>query len=147
MNTLNGPVGVIPLEDHRTVTSQWYCEVCLPQAFEELSNERPSTGVRGILFYQDNAPAHTAARIMDYLTNSGVQMLPHPPYSPDLFLFPTVKKMLRGRRFQTADEAVEEFRRIFFDLPQDAFFNWFKSWFDRMCKCIGMGGNTLKKYK
>lgn len=89
----SGPVAVIPLEDRRTVTSEWYSEVCLPQAFGELDSERPRSGVRGILFHQDNAPAHTAARTMDYLTTSGVQMLPYPPYSPDLapcdfFYFP-----------------------------------------------------------
>lgn len=146
----SGPVAVIPLEDRRTITSEWYCEVCLPQAFGELNSERPRSGVRGILFHQDNAPAHSAARTMDYLTTSGVQMLPHPPYSPDLapcdfFLFPTVKKMLRGRKFNNANEAVEEFRRLFFDLPQDMFFKCFESWFTRMHKCIGVGGKYFEK--
>lgn len=80
----SGPVAVISLEDRKTVNSQWYSEVCLPQAFQELSVSRPSSGTRGIIFHQDNAPAHTAARTMEFLNKSGVQLLPHPPYSPDL---------------------------------------------------------------
>lgn len=146
----SGPVAVIPLEDRKTVTSEWYSEVCLPKAFGELSSERPRSGVRGILFHQDNAPAHTAARTVDYLATSGVQILPHPPYSPDLapcdfFLFPTVKKMLRGRKFNTANDAVEEFHRLFFDLQQDAFFKCFEDWFARMHKCVEVGGEYFEK--
>lgn len=146
----SGPVAVIPLEDQKTVTSQWYSEVCLPQAFQELNVSRPSTKTRGIIFHQDNAPAHTAARTMDFLSKSRVQLLPHPAYSPDLapcdfFLFPTLKKSLRGRRFSTADEAVDEFRRLFFDLPQDQFFSCFESWFSRMHKCINVGGEYFEK--
>lgn len=74
----SGPVAVIPLEDQKTVTSQWCSEVCLPQAFQELNVSRPSTGTRGIIFHQDNATAHTAARTMDFFSKSGVPLLPHP---------------------------------------------------------------------
>lgn len=147
----SGPVAVIPLEDRRTVTSQWYTEVCLPQAFEQLDEERPKCGTRGIFFHQDNAPAHTAARTMDFLNKSGVQLVSHPPYSPDLapcdfFLFPTVKKMMRGRTFRDSNEAVEEFRRLFFDLPQEAFIKCFEDWFLRMNRCIELGGVYFEKY-
>lgn len=146
----SGPVAVIPLEDQRTVTSLWYTETCLPQAFEQLGEDRPKSGTRGIFFHQDNAPAHTAARTMDFLNNSGVQLVSHAPYSPDLapcdfFLFPTVKKMLRGRTFSNSDEAVEAFRALFFDLPQDAFLKCFQDWFERMKKCIDARGEYFEK--
>lgn len=58
----SGPEAVIPLEDLKTVTSEWYQEVCLPRDFGELNSERSRSGVCGILFHQDNEPAHTAAR-------------------------------------------------------------------------------------
>lgn len=32
----SGPVVIIPLEECRTVTTEWYNEVCLSQAFGEL---------------------------------------------------------------------------------------------------------------
>lgn len=76
-----------------------------------------------IVFHQDDAPAHTAAIAMDFLTTSRVQMLPHCPYSPDLapcdFFYLPRLKMHRSRKFSIADEADKEFRRLFFDLRQD----------------------------
>jgi len=43
--------------------------------------------------YHDNAPAHTALRIRQFLTCQGMTLVPHPPYSSDLapadfFCFP-----------------------------------------------------------
>ena len=44
----------------------------------------------------DNAPAHTALSIREYLAKKNIPVLPHPPYSPDLApcdfcLFPKLK--------------------------------------------------------
>lgn len=62
------------LENCRTVISEWYSKVCLPQVFGEFDSEHPRSGVRGILFYPETAPTHTADRTMDYLTTSRIQM-------------------------------------------------------------------------
>ena len=51
----NGPIAVIPLEDRKTVNADWYTEVCLPKVFDKLLEERPGTGLRGILLHHDNA--------------------------------------------------------------------------------------------
>ena len=47
----------------------------------------------------DNAPAHRSVLVKDYLANSNVTTLEHPPYSPDLpsadsYLFPRLKSAL-----------------------------------------------------
>lgn len=146
----SGPVAVIPLEDRRTVNSEWYCEVALPQMFAKLQTGRQRTGLRNILVHHDNASSHTAARTLDFLKDSGVQLVTHPPYSPDLapcdfFLFPTVKKMMRGKRFSSADAAVTEFQRIFEDLSENEFSECFKKWFQRMHKCISLNGEYFEK--
>ena len=106
-----------------------FTEVCLPAAFEELQQQRPKAG---ILLYHDNARPHVAARTMDFLHQVGVQLLPHPPYSPDLapcdfYLFLETKKHLKGKRFQNEDEAIDAFRDILNDLTK----NDFKSCFDK----------------
>jgi len=59
--------------------------------------------------HRDNAPAHTALSVTRYLASPGWTIVPHPPYSPDLapcdfFLFPTMKKTLKGKRFATVEE-------------------------------------------
>ncbi|UYV81468.1 hypothetical protein LAZ67_20001279 [Cordylochernes scorpioides] len=54
--------------------------------------------------HHDKAQAHTAFLVTSYLTRIGVEVLPQPPYSPDMsppdfFLFPKVKRFLKGHRF------------------------------------------------
>ena len=36
------------------------------------------------LFQQDNAPIHKAGRVMTFFENHNINLLTHPPYSPDL---------------------------------------------------------------
>ena len=48
-------------------------------------------------------------------TGQNVELMGHPPYSPDLapndfFLFQHIKKKIRGQRFSLPDDAVEAFR-------------------------------------
>ncbi|GFS54971.1 uncharacterized protein TNIN_244131 [Trichonephila inaurata madagascariensis] len=49
----------------------------------------------------NNAPSHTAFRVVEYLAQRNVSTLPHPPCSPDLappdiFLFPRIKLTFKG---------------------------------------------------
>ena len=37
-----------------------------------------------ILFHQDNAPVHKACSIMDWFERNSIELVEHPPYSPDL---------------------------------------------------------------
>jgi hypothetical protein len=51
-------------------------------------------------FLHDNAPAHKAASVYQFLTQKMLKPLYHPPYSPDLsppdyFLFPKLKMNLK----------------------------------------------------
>jgi transposase len=51
------------------------------------------------------------------LEKYGWQVLPHPPYSPDmsppdLDLFPQLKKPLRGKRFSSIEEVSNEVTRV-----------------------------------
>ena len=59
---------------------------------------------RGVLLFQDTAPAHTSQVAMTAATECGFKVLPHPPYSPDMgpsdfYLFPKLKSNLRGTQF------------------------------------------------
>lgn len=146
----SGPVAVIPLLEQRTVTAQWYCEVALPSVFQKLEDSRPGTGLRGILLHHDNASSHTAARTIDFLSRSGVQLLPHPPYSPDLapcdyFLFPKVKNNLRGVRFESPESAVHAFESLVLSMPQEEWSECFNNWFRRMELCIQSSGTYFEK--
>ena len=59
----------------------------------------------------DNARPHTGRLTQETVEHLGLEVLPHPPYSPDLapsdyHLFGPMKKMLTGQKF-TSDTEVQ----------------------------------------
>ena len=63
------------------------------------------------LFQQDNAPVHKSMKTMVKLNDLRFELLPHPPYSPDMapsdfYLFADLKKILQGTRFISDDEVI-----------------------------------------
>ncbi|CAH2014206.1 unnamed protein product [Acanthoscelides obtectus] len=94
-----GHIATIPLNEQRTVTADWYTTICLPKVTTDLRKINPE---RRIILHQDNASSHTAQKTTQYLTKENVELLDHPPYSPDLspndfFTFPKIKNRLRGQ--------------------------------------------------
>ena len=78
------PVAIIPLEDRRTVTVDWYVHHCLLKVLEVWCQQHPKMGLYGLFLHHDNASAHTAATMVDFLNDSQMQLLPHPTYLPEL---------------------------------------------------------------
>ena len=118
-----GHVATIPLEDRKTVTADWYVNHCLPKVFQVWCKRRTRTGVCGLLLHRDNASAHTAAVTLDFLAAGNIHLVTHQPYSPDLapcdwFLFPSVKRQLKGKQFQNAEDAGAFFEGFILDIPQ-----------------------------
>ena len=117
-----GHVATILLEDTKTVTADWYVNHCLPKIFQAWCKRHPRTGVRGVLLHRDNAKLHTAAVTLDFLADNDVQRVTHPPYSPnsvpcDCFLFPSVKRHLKGKQFQNTEDARVFFEGVFWTYP------------------------------
>ncbi|CAH1991365.1 unnamed protein product [Acanthoscelides obtectus] len=127
-----GHIATIPINEQRTVTADWYTTICLPKVITELGKINPE---RRIILHQDNASLHTAQKTRQYLTEENVELLDHPPYSPDLstndfFTFLKIKNRLRGQRFQSPEEAVDAFKNAVLDLPAN---EWNKC-FENMCE-------------
>ncbi|CAH1972355.1 unnamed protein product [Acanthoscelides obtectus] len=136
----SGHSATIPLNEKRTVTADWYTTICLPKVITELRNINPE---RRIILHQDNASSHTAKKTRQYLTEENVELLDHPPYSPDLspndfFTFPKIQHKLRGHRFQSPDEAVDAFKNAVLDLPANEWNKCFENWLGRMQMCINL---------
>lgn len=49
-----------------------------------IKEERRGKLVLGILVYQDNAPVHKSFVSLSESNNGGLELMDHPPYSPDL---------------------------------------------------------------
>ena len=106
--------------------------------------------VRGLLLHHDNARAHTAAVTLDFLAANDVQLVTHPPYSPDLapcdwFLFPSVKRQSKGKQFQNAVNARAFIEGVILDLTQSTKSGVIDSWFERMVKCVQAEGGFFQK--
>ena len=88
----------------------------LGQLRKAIHEKRRGTVSKGVLLQQDNARVHTCKVAMDAVERNGYEFIPHSAYSPDLapsvfFLFPNLKKDIRGCHFWSDEEivtAVEE---------------------------------------
>ncbi|CAH1988155.1 unnamed protein product [Acanthoscelides obtectus] len=134
-----GHTATIPLNEQRTVTADWHTTICLPKVITELRKINPE---RRIILHQDNASSHTAQKTRQNLTEENVELLDHPPYSPDLslndfFTFPKIKNRLRGQRFQSSVEAIDAFK--------NAWNKCFENWFERMQISINLRGEYFEK--
>jgi transposase len=61
------------------------------------------------MLHHDNALSHTSVLRQQFLAEHKMALIPHPLYCPDLspsdfFLFPKMKKKLKGHRFDTTEE-------------------------------------------
>ncbi|CAH1971882.1 unnamed protein product [Acanthoscelides obtectus] len=136
-------IATIPLNEQRTVTADWYTTICLPKVTTELRKINPE---RRIILHQDNASSHAAQLTRQYLTEENVELLDHPPYSPnDSFTFPKIKNRLRDQRFQSPEEAVDAFKNAVLDLPENEWNKCFENWFARMQMCINLRGKYFEK--
>ena len=73
-----------------------------------------------------------------------------PPYSPDLattdfFLFPKLKTLLKGKRFDAIDEIKEKSKEKWLAIPKNAFQECFEDWKKRWHKCIICEGGYFER--
>ena len=96
--------------------------------------------VYSLFLLHDNASAHTAATTVDIFNESEAQLLPHPPYSPDLspwdfLLLPEMKKQLKNTQFEGVEDAYRAFTRAVEDIQKLAWAEEWNMWFHSMAKC------------
>ena len=137
------------LQSHRTITGKYYSDL-LVQLREAIKKKRRGKLARGVIFLQDNAPVHTSRVAQAALRDCGFQLLPHPPYSPDLapsdfFLFGKLKKHLCGRRFRDNSELEEAPEAWFADQNKDFYLEGLKGLQKRLEKCIEVKGDYIEK--
>jgi len=118
-----------------------YWESCVKKLHGNDPNFLPTT--------HDNAPAHTALSLREFLATKQITVLEHPAYSPDLapsdfFLFPKIKEILKGRHFDDIDDIRSSTTATLKAIPQNRFQNCFKGWTRRWHWCIASQGECFK---
>ncbi len=137
-----------------TIKSETYCET-LRVLKEWIRRKRKDMwrvgpdNFRSFLLHHDNASSHTAAPTVDFLEASQIKILEHPPYSPDLapcdyFLFPKLKSLLRGHRFQSLEDMKTGVLRTLRSISADDFGEAITSMPIRWMKCIKAGGDYFE---
>ena len=102
-----------------------------------------------IVFHHDNAPAHRCQIVQDYLNRQEWDILPHPPYSPDLapcdfFLFPKIKESIRGQLFSTIEEINNAFNASLRQISSQEISHCFDSLVRRWEKCVELNGDYVE---
>lgn len=110
----------------QTVTAEIYCQQ-LDRLRQALNKKRPALlNRKGIILHGDNARPHVAKITHEKITEFGWELLPHPPYSPDIapsdfHLFRSMQHFLKGREFKDKG-AIEKALEDFFGSKNEKFF-------------------------
>ena len=125
-----------------------YCANLLDQLRPAIREKRRGKLSKGVLLQQDNARVHTCKVAMDAVERNGYELIPHPAYSSDLapsdfFLFPNLKKDIRGLHFRS-DEEFEEWVN---GKDPDIFSSGLMELEHHWSKRITLEGNYIEKEK
>jgi hypothetical protein len=95
--------------------------------------------------HHDNAPAHSSHLIQGFLAKHGIPQVRQAPYSPDMapcdfWLFQRLKTPLKGCRFASREDIIQNATAQLHAIPKEAFQNCFQRWKDRWAKCVDSQG-------
>jgi len=143
----NGPLWIHALDSDQTIDQDYYINYCLGPAIEEIIKERPISGTKGIKLLHDNAKPHVAKDVLNFLKDKGVNLIPHPAYSPDLspcdfWLFDYIKRNLTDQNNE--DSLFKEVSKIVLNIPQKEFKKTFDMLLERMQLCIDDEGEYFE---
>jgi len=132
----------------QTVNKQYYIEV-LMKLHERVRRKRPALWRNGRILHQDNAPAHTALSVKQFLSNKNITVFEHPPYSPDLApcnfcLFPKIKSVLKGAHFVSVENVKAKTAEILNNLTENDLQNCFEHWQHHMQLFVNSEGNCFE---
>jgi len=130
----------------QTVNQVYYLEI-LGRLRERVRQKRPERFANNSwILHHDNALAHTALSVREFLATKQITVLEHLAYSPDLapndfFLFLKIKEILKGRHFDDIRSITMAALKA---IPQNQFQNCFEGWTRRWHQCIASRGEYFE---
>ncbi len=142
------------LPPRETINADYYCGI-LDLLKECVRRKRPhlwmrnQDGDRTFLLHQDNAPSHTANITLAKIGSSGIQMVAHPPYSPDLApcnfaIFPALKAKMRGLHHGNIRNVQAVAKEVLRDLDPAVYRKAILDMPDRWRKCVAAHGEYFE---
>jgi histone-lysine N-methyltransferase SETMAR len=128
----------------QTVNGDVYMEI-LQKLRRAIHDKRPELHAKSPILLHDNAGPHRRKDVVDMLESWGWEILPHPPYSPDLspcdfHLFWRMKSSLRGRRFYSVEEINDAVKESLTAMTKSSLCDGIDSLVHRWQKCVSSDG-------
>jgi len=125
----------------QTVNKEIYKTVmqCLRDAVHRHRPEKLRSG--NWILHHDITPAHRAVTTNEFLAKHNIPSLPQPPYTTDLalcdfFLFPQLKKTMKGRRFDYVEDIQANAKRQLRAITKSDYQRCLRQWQECWNKCI-----------
>jgi len=133
----------------QTVNKEFYKTV-LQRLRDAARRHRPEKWRSGNwILHHDNAPAHRAVTTNKFLAKHNIPSLSQPPNSPDIapydfFLFPQLKKTMKGHRFDHVEDIQVNATRQLRAVTKSDYQKCFRQWQECWNKCIRAQGHYFE---
>ena len=144
-----GIILAYPVPKGTTITGKAYARIIRDYLLPAIAQRRPEKSGGRFLLQQDNAPPHRALVVKAILEEEGIEVLKHPPYSPDLapsdyWLFSDMKSQLRGRKFGSRSALGTAIYQYGKKTPTQSFRRAIQDLIKRWDRCVRMQGEFVE---
>ena len=116
-----------------------------------VGNDQAKDGQKST-FYMTPPPLTSVTKcevVKSFLATEKVEVLNHPPYSPDLspcdfFLFPRLKKMLFGNKYISRSSLGNAIYQCLQQIPKEDCLSAFRNWVKRFQECVSVKGEYFE---
>ena len=146
-----GPVVVDMMPDKATTSAAYYTTTSvLPEVLLHIQSTAQTRRRSRIQLHHDNTVPHKARITQTYLDDSGVHLMKHRPYSPDLascdfWPFPKVKSALAGKHFSKIQDLAQAVHTEMRAIPASEYQKCFQKWTMRIQRFIEVEGSYFKR--
>ena len=138
------------LPQGQTVNQTFYKKILRRLVRSVLDKRRSLWEAHAWTLHHDNAPAHTALSIRQFLADRNIATLEHPHIPPiwphvNFFLFPKIKSVLKRNHFSDIDSIKMAATTELKEIPENAFQECFESWKRRIHKCFQVEGDYFEE--
>ncbi|UYV82559.1 hypothetical protein LAZ67_21002757 [Cordylochernes scorpioides] len=118
----------------QTVIKEMYLSILrrLREAIRKKGQKKWTNG--DWILHHDNARPHTAHLVTSFLAKNGTEILPQPPYSPDI------------APFDTREDIIEKSLLALKSIPKETYKNCFDNWEKRWRWCVEARGDYFEKF-
>jgi hypothetical protein len=145
----SGPVIPFPCPKGCSVTGHFYKHTVLKKVKAFYKKKQPSKGLAGCHLIHNNASSHKSKSVKSFLASEKVHVVDHQPYSQDLspcdlFLFPKLKKILSGNKYESRTALVSAIFQYTQHIPKQEYSAAFSDWIKRLHKCVAIKGEYFE---